>query len=388
MDQLGGHATRGVLPAAPAALQLIALSLLVASGGYAAVHHTLRSGPHEATSSTSTRPPLTPAVPPLALAAAYPRPGPNRATAARPALFRHDVLGSETPTVTQSHMGTAASMLGLLGGGCAAYLYRRRRGGERLALRATTPEQAGGGEVGSMVNALRRTAWVPFVEGAGPRPALSRFGGSPALPPGEEWPRCALCDRALTLFLQLDLSTIPPEKQPDIAAEGVLQVFVCAVPDSPCLERCCDQRVLPATGSAQPYLVRILPNRDLTVAGTKNSTTWFEPMSITYWHAVDDYPRTVAELLSIYPQLATSDRLAAWDTSNCSWGEKMGGWPLWGAAPRYLRCEACDCDMNVIFQFDSDCNLDHVWGKNGTAFVHRCPHCQRLGFSWVDNSSM
>lgn len=32
MDQLGGHATRGVLPAAPAALQLIALSLLVASG--------------------------------------------------------------------------------------------------------------------------------------------------------------------------------------------------------------------------------------------------------------------------------------------------------------------------------------------------------------------
>jgi hypothetical protein len=328
------------------------------------------------------------------VSAAVPRRATRWVTAPHQRVAQHPLAphrrGGSEPTAIVGPRSWAVLFSGMLAASSALSLFaRRRRRPHSPAMAMLNVQGQGPAEVATMVNALRRTAWVPFVEEQPGRLAISRFGGAPVLRAGEDWPTCAKCQSALTLFLQLDLTEIPSEMQPVIAAEGILQVFVCVAPGSGCLAAHCGQTELPPAGDPTAYIVRIIPNdASLQVPTSRISGVSFDPMIVTYWHAVDDYPRTPSEVVAVYPKLAKSPRLDAWDRSNCAWGEKMGGWPLWGASPSYMRCPACDIAMDVVFQLDSDCNLDFVWGNNGTAFVHRCPHCQRMGFSWVDNSSM
>ena len=69
-----------------------------------------------------------------------------------------------------------------------------------------------------------RSAWRPVTQLGEGDVASSRFGGRPALLPGEPWPACKACGSPQTLFLQLDLDDLP-EGSPDFGG-GVLGVFL------------------------------------------------------------------------------------------------------------------------------------------------------------------
>jgi len=282
----------------------------------------------------------------------------------------------------------ALAILGALGYARRQWAHRAAPGGSeerhplQMAMLSTgeVPDETDPANVETMVQVLRRTAWVPFVEQYNPAMGgRNQFGGVPALQPREAWPECGKSGKPMHLFLQLDLAQIPEDMQPTIGGSGLLQVFIS--PDH--IEEYCGATETPEAGAKLGYLVRVIPTEQLNQAGPAMGPS-YEPMSITFWHPVDDYPMTVDEVIQIYPKLGKSDRLSAWDGQGCVWGEKMGGWPMWTKGPGYMTCRECDAPMQVIFQFDSDVNMDYVWGNRlgGTAFVHQCPHCGKFGFSW------
>jgi hypothetical protein len=71
----------------------------------------------------------------------------------------------------------------------------------------------------------QRPAWKPITEPGEGDIAASRFGGRPALRPGEPWPICNQSGKPQTLFLQLDLDALP-EEAGDFGG-GLLQFFFC-----------------------------------------------------------------------------------------------------------------------------------------------------------------
>src|SRR5438477_12338133 len=60
-----------------------------------------------------------------------------------------------------------------------------------------------------------RPAWKPITR-PGDGGQLSRFGGSPTLAAGEQWPACRECSEPLQFFLQVELARCPAA----IAARG------------------------------------------------------------------------------------------------------------------------------------------------------------------------
>mmetsp|Transcript_136897 Transcript_136897/g.237884 ORF Transcript_136897/g.237884 Transcript_136897/m.237884 type:complete len:419 (-) Transcript_136897:202-1458(-) len=242
-------------------------------------------------------------------------------------------------------------------------------------------------DVGIMVNSLKREAWVPFTEERTPNMVtISQFGGMPVLRKDESWPKCGKCQKKMRLFLQLDLEDVPPSMSATLGKEGVLQVFVCGTDENvECITDYKGATTCPAPNDKLGYLVRVVNKVDVQPAGmSEMGTETFDAAAITYWHPVEDYPKTVEELVSVYPHLATSTKLSAWDGTATVWGDKIGGWPMWTKGQGYVDCPDCECTMNAVLQLDSDGNLDFSWGNGGAAHVHRCSQCGKMSLTWND----
>jgi hypothetical protein len=242
----------------------------------------------------------------------------------------------------------------------------------------------------------RRTAWRPVV--GGDRAGLSQFGGAPALTTDEAWPNCGGCGEPIDLFLQLDGRDTPPGSPwhgPDL-----LQVFYC---------RACEVDHEGWAPFAASHLLRRVPAHVVTAGGEEQ--TDLSRKAIVEWVPFDDLPATAEhdalglrlqydfkarqvavrcdELGVFLPGLDldakdAEGREIAEAVSEAAAGDKLGGWPCWVQGVEYPACPSCGASMHLVFQIDSEDNLDHMFGDVGCAHVTQCPqHPDVLALAWA-----
>ena len=261
-----------------------------------------------------------------------------------------------------------------------------------------------GGGHGPVLRALapwlerqRRRAWRPVTKaGASGR---SQIGGKPMLLRDEAWPLCVRCGGSRELFLQLDSRDLPGGAP--WAGAGVLQVFYCTG---------CDADQEPWVPFSAAHVVRVVdpaalvPPPDLPARG-------LPPVAITGWEAFDDLPhppeqedlgldldydfdkRTVAvRCPSIGVSFDGLDCDAQDDEGRelaeaiclAAEGDKLGGWPHWIQGVEYPSCPRCQARMALVFQLDSNDNLDFMFGDSGVAHVTQCAqHPDVVALAWA-----
>jgi uncharacterized protein YwqG len=65
-------------------------------------------------------------------------------------------------------------------------------------------------------------------------------------------------------------------------------------------------------------------------------------------------------------------------------GDKLGGWPHWIQGVEYPSCPRCAARMALVFQLDSNDNLDFMFGDAGVAHVTQCPqHPDVVALAWA-----
>ena len=244
----------------------------------------------------------------------------------------------------------------------------------------------------------RRMAWKPVVT-PGRGDVLSGFGGVPALGKGEPRPRCPVCARELSLFLQLDGRTTPAESP--WTGPQVMQLFYC---------RACEADHEGWAAFSKVHVARSVPAEKLTELGPASATD-LRASTITGWEPIDDLPaaeehedlgiiykydfkagRVAVSCPVIGVQLADLDAHAADEQgrelaeaiASAAPGDKLGGWPHWIQGVEYPACPRCGTVMSLVFQLDSEDNVDHMFGDSGCGHITQCPnHPDVLAFAWA-----
>jgi uncharacterized protein YwqG len=243
----------------------------------------------------------------------------------------------------------------------------------------------------------QRPAWRPVTEKG--VPGRSQIGGLPLLRRGEGWPICAHCGKGYELFLQLDSRDLPYEAQ---WVGGVLQVFYCT--------RCAGE-IDGWAPFSQAHLVRVVSSGELVPPPPDAREQALRPTAITGWEAFEDLPQPTEhdelglnldydfqrKMIAVRCpsigvnidgiDLETQDhdgRELAEAISAAAAGDKLGGWPHWVQGVEYPSCPRCAARMALIFQLDSEDNLDFMFGDSGVAHVTQCPqHPDVVAFAWA-----
>lgn len=238
-----------------------------------------------------------------------------------------------------------------------------------------------------------RQAWRPITSpGDDPAP-VSKFSGLPWLAASEAWPRCQECQAEMPLFLQLDLATTPVQARGRFG-EGLLQLFYCTSCDEgfEAFSRTSLVRLLdPAQGRALngPHPQPVSPARRIT--GWTEITDYPHPpehetLGIAYTYDFKAKPLTTSIACEDPPVVAeglVADDLAE-RLSVAEPGDKLGGWPCWIQGVEYPACPVCQAEMQMVFQLDSNDNLDFMFGDVGTGHITQCPvHKSVVAFSWA-----
>lgn len=237
------------------------------------------------------------------------------------------------------------------------------------------PAMADRDEVLAKLAHLRRRAYKPVVEPGDGVATDGKFGGTPYLPEGQDWPPCGHCNEPMALVVQLNPSQLPEPLRKTYGTD-LIQLFYCTS-DEPL---CCD-----VAEAWRPDSVANLA-RQVGIAGdpatpTRRPEHEVEPAVIRRWSAVDDYPIGVErERLGV--ELEDDEVELAYElTQN---GDKLSGWPLWIQDVEYPSCPECGKTMRLVFQIDSDDNTDINLGDTGCGHLTQCPdHKHVLAFGWA-----
>jgi uncharacterized protein YwqG len=248
----------------------------------------------------------------------------------------------------------------------------------------------------------RRPAWRPVVkEGDGPATA-SKFCGSPWIGPDAPWPNCGRCEKALQLFLQLDLGKLPKGLGRQFGA-GLLQLFYCTrdhrrggwqppglggrVPSADDLSRV---RIIQPTGRGRIAPVSKPKGRfpAKRIVGWKRFLDLPDPdeqegLGLKYIH--DSEAGTVRlecqELGLVVDGI--KDDTPAWKIADSQAGDKLAGWPSWIQNVQYPNCPRCGRRMVHVFQVDSQDNIPFMFGDAGCGYIFQCPeHKDVVVFDW------
>jgi uncharacterized protein YwqG len=239
-----------------------------------------------------------------------------------------------------------------------------------------------------------RPAWRPVTANNDGSRTASKFSGLPWLSPSEGWPECKECRKPMPLFLQLDLSTIPPEARSQFG-DGLLQLFYCTSCDGGWETFSCVSlvRLLSPLVVGQPSGTAVTSN----VLPVKLISGWtsfmdypdppeHEALGLKYEYDFKTKPVTT-RVTSKEPPFSSEpirDDGLAEAISVAEPGDKLAGWPLWIQGVEYPRCPACHAPMRVLFQLDSNDNLDFMFGDAGTGHITQCPvHKDVVAFGWA-----
>lgn len=271
-------------------------------------------------------------------------------------------------------------------------------------------------ELRESLASYRRVAWGPVHGSQG----QSKFGGVPAVAPGESWPCCGDCGARMLLVLQLDLPSSPEPVQREVGGEGTLQLFYCISPTCPAstpwepFQHNSLARVLSGpTVEPQPDDRLVCENFPETRVerwvSLEEGPSWEERQTLCpelrewtggwseaivemaqdpekserMWRLYGNYldyfgvtPEQVSELAS-YLGTAT--------------GDKLMGWPWWSQAPSYPTCPECSQPMRMVVQVNNDgggsdqpghgSTFGQIFAGDGNGHVFHCHG--HLTFAWA-----
>jgi uncharacterized protein YwqG len=226
---------------------------------------------------------------------------------------------------------------------------------------------------------FKKTAWLPVVEKKAGTVFNSKFSGIPLLAENEPWPCCGSCHKEMQLFVQLNSAELPADAQATFGG-GILQVFYCTNDVQACESEC--EAYSPFSKST---LLRIINPENvqakaLTVSPVIDA---FKEKVIVDWQATDDYPN-YEELDDLGIEINDAESEILYEHGFPKAGDKLLGWPDWVQGIEYPECPDCGDVMKLIFQIDSEDNLDYMFGDVGCAHVTQCEkHPQRLAIAWA-----
>jgi uncharacterized protein YwqG len=236
-----------------------------------------------------------------------------------------------------------------------------------------------------------RPAWRPITNPA--QETNSWFGGTPSDSSSSDWPVCEQCQAPMQFFLQLDLAALPGEFETPLK-NGFVQLFYCSTDDGMC------ETWDPFSGT---HVIRLVSqSREIA---RPDSVPELERTSIVGWESFADYPHTeeherfgisydynfkqkFVSVKCVDPLLAFEkldiDLNVAEQISQAREKDKLGGWPFWVQRAEYPPCPECDAQMELLFQLDSNDNLDYMFGDVGCAHLTQCRmHPHVLAFGWA-----
>lgn len=226
-------------------------------------------------------------------------------------------------------------------------------------------------ELGAALRPLVRTTQIPVLGPVVGGPS-DQLAGAPWLPSGTEHPACACCGKPLALFVQLRTDPIRAAF-PGLPAGHLVQLFYCIDGDGPC-------EVEAETWEAfnTSTVGRLVP---ITEGGGFGQAR-LPGQSIVGWLPAHELPDP-EELPSPLREDLDGDTWMALGEF-CHDGDKLGGWPAWVQGPELPSCRKCGSKMRFLFQVDSNCGVDHMFGDVGTAHLSYCEkHPEELGFGWA-----
>jgi uncharacterized protein YwqG len=212
----------------------------------------------------------------------------------------------------------------------------------------------------------KRTAWKPVTKEGDGGIFSSKFSGLPYLAKNEDWPCCQRCGKEMTFFLQLNLETLPHRN-----GEGLLQLFYCV--------HCSDWQPF-----SLAHLVRLVQPQSVGNTPVTLPVKMLPNKRIITWEAFEEYPTYVEwDELSI-PVQAPDMVAEAVENMLAKEGDKLAGWPYWVQWVEYPSCPKCSKRMELVFQLDSNDNLDFMFGDAGCGHITQCPeHQDVLAFGWA-----
>jgi uncharacterized protein YwqG len=216
----------------------------------------------------------------------------------------------------------------------------------------------------------KRIAWKPITQEGDGGILSSKFSGMPWFAKNEDWPNCGRCSQHMNFFLQLSLESLPNELQGKFG-DGLLQMFYCT--------NCDDWEPFSAT-----HLVRLVYPKGVGNSLITLPNHSFPAQRIIGWALFSDYPNYEEwDDLNIPVQVSNMVAEAVEDIL-AKEGDKLAGWPYWVQGVEYPSCPMCNRQMQLVFQLDSNDNLDFMFGDAGCGHITQCPeHKEVLAFGWA-----
>jgi uncharacterized protein YwqG len=209
----------------------------------------------------------------------------------------------------------------------------------------------------------KREAYFPVFEDGDSNLIDSKFGGTPFMQQGENWPICQ-CGYPMEFGVQINLDNLPFNRGE--LGNGLLQLWSCSQFDI------CDcysiiTRIIPIIG------IQVLVS-DISKM-TCRSSEIFPAKRITGWTREDDYPY-LEEIEEddlneeIWDEL---DERAAWEYPESE--DKIGGWPCWRQHVKYPECPICQEEMTTLLLQIAGGSKNHKWDfdATGIGYIHQCP---------------
>ncbi|MCX4241113.1 DUF1963 domain-containing protein [Paraliomyxa miuraensis] len=219
-----------------------------------------------------------------------------------------------------------------------------------------------------------RSSFLPKTrEGDGPVTA-SKFGGAAFLREGEAWPSCPGCEQPMNLFVQLDLSTLPPGlSYPH--REGMVQLFYCTSAEPLCEV---DHEAWQPFGKS--VVARWLSPEELAGPAAPAQDPIGLPVAL-----VQGWEPGASELPGYEEDVPLPESMEDLDDDQQpNSGDKLGGWPAWVQGPEYPTCPECKTTMVHLLQLESNGLCRHQFGDLGTGHLCQCPnHPQVVAFGWA-----
>ncbi|MFM9995317.1 MAG: DUF1963 domain-containing protein [Phycisphaerales bacterium] len=222
---------------------------------------------------------------------------------------------------------------------------------------------------------------MPRINAGEGAPTSSRFGGRPALQPGEVFPICGACHTSMPLLVQLNLAEIPEAARAAIPAPlrtGLLQLFYCTNGD------CNNDDFGAFTHNA---LARVLAASTLPALVFKDGPA-LSAARVTGWWPLQDLPDgDEADIQGV--KLTDKQCHEYYETRYAEGkdvpiqGDKLLGWPDWIQGVFYPSCPVCSGPMTYVLQVASEDHIPFMFGDAGVGHVCVCPsHPGRASFYW------
>ena len=228
------------------------------------------------------------------------------------------------------------------------------------------------------LNNFKRIAYIPTTESnQASFSGKSKIGGLPYLRNDNDWPICPNCKKNMQLFVQLNLTELPTNKE-----NGLAQLFYCTNSEPHCESDM--EAFFPFSKSVE---CRIIETNSESAQIEPNINELFEEKLITGWTPKDDFPH-----FEEYDQLGIEFELED-DVYELMEEREIGlpieqdklfGWPYWVQSVEYPFDRKTETQMQLLFQLASEDNLPYMFGDAGIGHLTQSPdNREELGFGWA-----